>query len=111
MEADEAAEMRSGLGLERSPLEFVIQGLLRPAELYLILHCRRAGDQGVDHHAGNCRAHAAGKIHSDMEKGFIRSETLSWEQLLEAERLGRGQETRLLPARKARPTSSRTGMW
>ncbi len=84
MEADEAAEMRSGLGLERSPLEFVIQvsyALLNFISFFT------AGEQETKAWTitrGTAAPHAAGKIHSDMEKGFIRSETLSWEQLLEA---------------------------
>ena len=33
----------------------------------------------------NTRAvHAAGAIHSDLEKHFIRAETIRWNQLLEA---------------------------
>ena len=35
----------------------------------------RRGEKAVD---------AAGEIHSDLAKGFIRAETIAWDQLLEA---------------------------
>ncbi len=39
---------------------------------------------------------AAGKIHSDIQKGFIRSETIAWDELLEAGGLNQAKEKGLL---------------
>ncbi|MBA7690092.1 Obg-like ATPase 1 [subsurface metagenome] len=34
---------------------------------------------------GSTALEAAGKVHSDMEKGFIRAETIHWQDLLDAD--------------------------
>ncbi len=38
---------------------------------------------------------AAGRIHSDLERGFIRAEVIEWDRFVEARLRGRGQEARL----------------
>lgn len=39
---------------------------------------------------------AAGKIHSDMERGFIRAEVIAWDRLVEAGSFARARESALL---------------
>lgn len=50
--------------------------LLGPAEL---LHQRRDRDPRLDHPCGAKAPQAAGVIHSDFERGFIKAETASFE--------------------------------
>jgi GTP-binding protein YchF len=45
---------------------------------------------------GTTAAVAAGKIHSDLERGFIRSETISWDKLVEAGSWSKARENATL---------------
>jgi GTP-binding protein YchF len=85
MEPADASEFRRDLGLpEASPLDRAIR------EAYALLDLQSFLTAGED----ECRAwtvrrgasapEAAGKIHSDLEKGFIRAEVARWDELVEA---------------------------
>ena len=52
---------------------------------------------------------AAGEIHSDLARGFIRAEVIRWDQLLEAGSEAAREEARAGCARRARRTSSADG--
>lgn len=81
---DEAAEFMEALGVTESRLGEVIRGSYALARLISFF---TAGDD-------ECRAwtitegtnarDAAGAIHSDLARGFIRAEVIRWDQLLEA---------------------------
>jgi GTP-binding protein YchF len=43
--------------------------------------------------AGTNAARAAGRIHTDFERGFIKAERVSWKDLVEAGSVGRARET------------------
>ena len=58
-------------------------------------------------HAGDTAPQAAGVIHSDFERGFIKAETVSYDDLLAAGSMAAARR-RASCARKARITSSRT---
>jgi ribosome-binding ATPase YchF (GTP1/OBG family) len=84
MPDDEAAEFLSSYGLHESGLSRLIK---KTYELLGLISFLTAGED-------ECRAwtitrgmravEAAGAIHSDLEKHFIRAETIHWDQLLEA---------------------------
>jgi ribosome-binding ATPase len=84
MSDEEAAEFLSSYGLKESGLTRVIR------TTYALLGLISFFTAGED----ECRAwtvpvksravEAAGAIHSDLEKHFIRAETIRWDQLLEA---------------------------
>jgi ribosome-binding ATPase YchF (GTP1/OBG family) len=82
---DEAAEFRKELGLPPEPVaERVLQSLVT---LLGLITFYTAGPQ--DTHAwsipaGTPAVKAAGRIHSDIERGFIRAEVLSWQELLDS---------------------------
>jgi len=44
-------------------------------------------------HAGETAVKAAGKIHTDIERGFIKAETVNWEDLVREGSVGRARET------------------
>ena len=82
---EEAAELMEGFGIAESGLARVIQLSYRLARLLSFFtvgpdECRawtvRAGSTAVD---------AAGAIHSDLARGFIRAEVIHWDQLLDAQ--------------------------
>ena len=84
MEDDEAAEFLEGYGLTESGLVRLIRKsyeLLGLASFFTVGEPEtRAWTIPV-----NCRAQeAAGAIHSDLEKHFIRAETIHWDTLLAA---------------------------
>lgn len=82
--SDEAAAYRAEVGLERSGLEALAWAGY--AVLDLITFFTITGGQVVRAWAiqrGTKVPQAAGKVHSQMEKGFIRAEVLGFEQLVE----------------------------
>jgi hypothetical protein len=82
---EEAAEFRKELGLPDEP---AAERLLQAAVTLLgLIAFYTAGEQ--DTHAwsiaaGTQAVKAAGRIHSDIERGFIRAEVIGWQELLEA---------------------------
>jgi GTP-binding protein YchF len=84
MRDEEAAEFLASYGLNESGLARLIR---KTYELLGLISFLTVGDD-------ECRAwtvsrgvraqEAAGVIHSDLEKNFIRAETIQWDQLLEA---------------------------
>lgn len=44
-------------------------------------------------HAGDTAVRAAGSIHTDFERGFIRAETVNWADLVKEGSIGRARET------------------
>jgi len=82
---DEAAAYRVEVGLERSGLERLAQAGYKV--LHLITFFTIVGGREVRAWAvpqGTKAAQAAGKVHTQMEQGFIRAEVVRFEQLVEA---------------------------
>jgi GTP-binding protein YchF len=82
---DEAAAYRADVGLERSGLEALAQAGY--AVLDLITFFTITGGREVRAWAvqrGTEAPRAAGKVHSQMERGFIRAEVVRFEQLVDA---------------------------
>jgi ribosome-binding ATPase len=82
---EDAAEFRKELGLPDEP---AAERLLQAAVTLLgLIAFYTAGEQ--DTHswsvaAGTPAVKAAGRIHSDIERGFIRAEVIGWQELLDA---------------------------
>jgi len=84
MPEDEAAEFLSSYGLTESGLSRLIR---KSYELLGLISFFTVGELETRAWTvpANCRAQeAAGAIHSDLEKHFIRAETIHWDKLLEA---------------------------
>ena len=85
LEAAEAEEMRAGLGIERSGLD----RLIRAAFALLDLVSFYTADTGNDATArtltrGGTAWDAAGKVHREIQEGFVRAEVVGAEELIEA---------------------------
>jgi len=82
--ADEATAFRSELGLADAPLDRVVHAT------YDLLGLTSFFTTGEDEvrawtvHKGSTAPQAAGAIHSDLERGFIRAEVIRWDLLLKA---------------------------
>ena len=82
---DEAAAYRADVGLDRSGLEALAQAgyaVLDLVTFFTITGGREARAWAIQR--GTRAPQAAGKVHSQMERGFIRAEVVSFEQLVEA---------------------------
>ena len=85
LEPEEAAAMRSDLGLTQSGLDRVVRGAF--SLLHLIAFFTAGEDKPAQSwhlRQGLSVWHAAGMIHSDIQRGFVRAEVVSWDQLVDA---------------------------
>ena len=83
LEDDDKKEMLEALGLEESGLDKVIK---RSYDLLGLMSFLTAGEPEVRAWTikkGTKAPQAAGKIHSDIERGFIRAEVVSYKDLVE----------------------------
>jgi ribosome-binding ATPase YchF (GTP1/OBG family) len=82
---DDAEAMRSDLGLAESSLQTVVRGAFSLLELVAFF---TAGEdkpaQSWHLRRGLSVWHAAGLIHSDIQRGFVRAEIVSWDALRDA---------------------------
>jgi ribosome-binding ATPase YchF (GTP1/OBG family) len=82
---DEAAEYRAAMGLSQSGLEALVWAGYRVLDL--ITFFTIAGGREVrawSVRRGATAPEAAGRVHSDMQRGFIRAEVIGWEELVRA---------------------------
>jgi GTP-binding protein YchF len=81
----DAEAMRADLGLSESSLQTVVRGAFSLLDLIAFF---TAGEdkpaQSWHLRRGLSVWHAAGQIHSDIQKGFVRAEIVGWEALVEA---------------------------
>jgi GTP-binding protein YchF len=92
-EPDEAAEYRAELGLEQPGLVRLVRAGYRLLDL--VTFFTATGTNVVRAwtlQRGETVLEAAGKIHTDMQKGFIRAEVVSYGALLDAGDFGRARE-------------------
>jgi GTP-binding protein YchF len=85
LEEQDAAAMRAELGIAESGLERVISGAF--ALLDLIAFFTAGEDKPAQSwhlRRGRTAWHAAGEIHSDIQRGFVRAEVIGWRELVEA---------------------------
>ena len=85
LDEPEAGELRGELGLEESGLGRIVRGAF---DLLDLLAFFTAGEdkpaQSWHVSRGASAWQAAGAIHSDIQRGFVRAEVIGWEALVEA---------------------------
>jgi GTP-binding protein YchF len=85
MEPAEALEFRRDLGLpDASPLDRAIRAAYALLDLQSFLTAGEDECRAWTVRRGATAPEAAGRIHSDLEKGFIRAEVARWDELVEA---------------------------
>ncbi|CAN5278233.1 redox-regulated ATPase YchF [soil metagenome] len=85
LEDEDAAAMREDLGLADTGLQRVVVGAF--ALLDLIAFFTAGEDKPAQSwhlRRGRTAWHAAGQIHSDIQKGFVRAEVVGWDALVDA---------------------------
>jgi GTP-binding protein YchF len=82
---DEAATMRDDLGLSESSLERVLRGAFSLLRL-IAFFTAHADTPAQSRHLrkGLTAWDAAGMVHTDMQRGFVRAEVIRWDQLVDA---------------------------
>ncbi len=83
LEDDEKAEMLSEYGLEESGLDKLVQSSYKLLGLISFLTAGQVEVRAWTIVKGTKAPKAAGKIHTDIEKGFIRAEVISYDKLIE----------------------------
>jgi ribosome-binding ATPase len=82
---EEAAEMRAGLEVSESGLARVVREAFELLQLNAFFTAGEATIAQSWHlRRGLTAWHAAGQIHTDIQKGFVRAEVIGWQQLVEA---------------------------
>jgi len=89
----EAQEYLKELGVKESGLNALIQAAYRVLGLRTFFTFNQKQTRAWTIHAGDTAAKAAGTIHTDFERGFIKAETVSWEELVKAGSVGHARET------------------
>ncbi len=74
---EEQREFIEGLGLDETALDIVVQASYRLLDLITFYTIANDKLQAWQLPRGGSAAEAAGKIHSDMERGFIRAEVMA----------------------------------
>jgi ribosome-binding ATPase len=80
----ESAEMMRAYGLKESGRDRLIQASYRLLGLISFLTCGEPECRAWTIERGMNAQKAAGAIHSDIERGFIKAEVVNWEDLLQA---------------------------
>jgi GTP-binding protein YchF len=80
----EAAEMMRAYGLAESGRDRLIQASYRLLGLISFLTCGEPECRAWTVERGMTAQQAAGAIHSDIERGFIKADVVNWEDLLRA---------------------------
>jgi ribosome-binding ATPase YchF (GTP1/OBG family) len=81
---DEAEEFMQALGVSASELGSVTRRAYELAELISFFTAGEDECRAWTIRSGTNAQDAAGAIHSDLARGFIRAEVIRWDQLLEA---------------------------
>ena len=93
LEDEEAAVMREELGVGETGLDRVVRGAFGLLDLIAFFTAGEAKPAQSWHlRRGLTAWHAAGQIHSDIQRGFVRAEVIGWEALVEAGGYARARE-------------------
>jgi GTP-binding protein YchF len=80
---DEGRAFLKELGLARSALEQLVEAGYQESDLITFYTVKGPETRAWAIPRGTLAPAAAGRIHSDMEKGFIRAEVINWSALIE----------------------------
>ena len=97
---EERAEYLGAVGLDGARPRPADPRRLRAARPRHLFHRRAEGGAGLDHDARHQAPQAAGVIHTDFERGFIRAETIAYRRLRDARRRSRRARRRQDAARR-----------
>jgi GTP-binding protein YchF len=82
--AEDAADLLRGYGVERGGLDQVVGAAWRLLDLIVFLTTGEDETRAWEVHRGATAPEAAGRIHSDLQRGFIRAEVIAYDDLVAA---------------------------
>ncbi len=95
--ADEAAELRADLGLDQSGLERLVSAAYDLLGLVTFFTAHRGSEARARAlERGLTAWDAAGKVHGDIQAGFVRAEVVGWRELVDAGGYAEARERGLL---------------
>ncbi len=83
LDPDDRAEMLDGFGLGEGALVRFIQAAYHALGLRTVLTTGEKESRAWTFKVGSTAPQCAGLIHTDLQRGFIRAETIRWDELLE----------------------------
>jgi GTP-binding protein YchF len=89
----EARDYLKELGVKESGVAALIQTSYRLLSLRTFFTFNEKEVRAWTIHGGDTASRAAGTIHTDFERGFIKAETVHWEDLVKQGSIGRARET------------------
>jgi GTP-binding protein YchF len=93
LDDEEAAVMREELGIAESGLQRIVRGAFSLLDLIAFFTVGEAKPAQSWHlRRGLTAWHAAGQIHSDIQRGFVRAEVIGWDALVDAGGYGVARE-------------------
>lgn len=96
LEDDEKQEMLELLGIDESGLDKLIKASYKLLGLMSFLTAGEPEVRAWTIKIGTKAPQAAGKIHSDIERGFIKAEVINYKELLECGSLAKAREKGLI---------------
>jgi ribosome-binding ATPase len=82
--AEDAADLLTGFGVDRGGLDQVVGAAWRLLDLLTFLTTGEDETRAWEVRRGATAAEAAGRIHSDLQRGFIRAEVIGYDDLVAA---------------------------
>ncbi len=92
----DAAEYLSGLGVSESGVDTLIRAVYHLLGLRTFFTASEKEVRAWTFHVGDTASVAAGTIHTDFERGFIKAETISYDDLVSAGSMAGARERGLL---------------
>ena len=97
LDEEDAAAMRADLGVGESGLQRVVRGAFELLNLIAFFTAGEAKPAQSWHlRRGLTAWHAAGEIHSDIQKGFVRAEVIGFQELVDAGGYGGARDKGIL---------------
>ena len=84
LEGDVRTEMLEGLGLGEGALPRFVRTAYHILGLRTFLTTGEKESRAWTFREGSTAPEAAGRIHTDFQRGFIRADTIQWDELLDA---------------------------
>jgi GTP-binding protein YchF len=85
LDPEDAQAMRADLGLSESGLQSVIRAAFSLLSLVAFFTAHEGSPAQSRHlRSGLSAWHAAGLVHTDMQRGFVRAEVVPWDELVDA---------------------------
>lgn len=93
---DEAAEFRTDMGIEQDGVAGLVQATQRSMGMHVFFTVGEPEGRAWPLPVGGTALDAAGRIHSDIARGFIRAEVVGWRELLDCGSLAEARKRGLL---------------